>query len=438
MQNNWAKELHRVLWLLFISISLGMLFNQLWLCVAIGSLGYITWTLWQLKRIHDWLVAEDSDGKEPPETVGFWGGVCDKIYYLQKNQKKTRERLQADVQYLRDSFASLSDAVVMVNEQGLIDWFNDAAIQNFALQYPGDLGQSIVNLLRSPEFIAYYESGDYEKGIDMPCPGSEERTLWVQISRFGRGNRLLFARDITEIQKLEQMRRDFTSNVSHELRTPLTVITGYIDNFSLYTDQLPALEKPLGQMAQNARRMEYLLRDLLELSRIESMPNERHKTAVSLSRLASVVVEESKAALTEEEPRHFELDIQDDIMIFGQGPELHSALLNLVVNACKYTENGGRIAVSCWSDTEGVHFSVKDDGIGIDPLEIPRLTERFYRADKSRAINTGGTGLGLAIVKHILQRHDAELYIESALGKGSLFVCHFPLRRVVEGESLAS
>jgi two-component system phosphate regulon sensor histidine kinase PhoR len=432
VQNNWLKELHKVLWLVAFSIGLGWLMGATWRMLAVSCLLYAAWTLWQLKRIHDWLVADSSD--DPPMASGIWGEVCDKIYYLQKKQKRIRAKLEDDVAYLRDSFASLNEAVVMLNPNGTIDWCNDAAKHNLGFRYPEDQGQYLLNLLRDPKFLKFYEEKNYQEDVDIACPINRERRLLVQITQFGKGNMLLFARDVTELHKLEEMRRDFVSNVSHELRTPLTVISGYIDNFTVFIPQLPKLEKPLQQMAQHAQRMEFLLRDLLELSRLETLPHEMHKTPVSLTQLAKVVVDEAKASIPSVLHREITLHNDESIEVYGQSTELHSALLNLVINACKYTLEGGKINVRCWQDTQGAHFSVTDDGIGIDPIQIPRLTERFYRVDKSRSINTGGTGLGLAIVKRVLQRHEAHLEIVSSLGKGSTFTCHFPQHRVkIEG-----
>ena len=429
MQNNWIQELTRLFWLLAVCLAVGLLLDSVWLALAVGCLLYISWNLNQLKRVHDWLVSDTT--QDPPESVGLWGAVCDKIYYLQKEQKHTRAKLEREVAYLRDSFASLTDSAVMINSSGMIDWCNDAAIRNLGFRFPEDYGQHVLNLLRDPGFVKYYEKNEYVDGIEMPAPIDTERLLYIQITRFGKGNRLLFARDITEIHKLEEMRRDFVSNVSHELRTPLTVINGYIDNFSLFAEKEPKLKKPLKQMAQNSKRMENLLRDLLELSRLETLPNEMHKTEVSLSDLAVAVVEEAMASIAEGQTRQISVHTEGNVKIFGQPTELHSALLNLVINACKYTHNKGVIDVQCWQDAKGAHFSVNDDGVGIDPLAIPRLTERFYRVDKSRSINTGGTGLGLAIVKHILQRHEAELNISSTPGAGSCFTCHFATHRLV-------
>ena len=320
----------------------------------------------------------------------------------------------------------------MLSSRGTIDWCNDVAKRNLGLRLPYDYNQHILNLLRNPIFVEYFENDAYQSGVEVSAPMDNERMLFIQITRFGQGNRLLFARDITDLHRLEEMRRDFVSNVSHELRTPLTVITGYIDNLFMFVEQQPKLEKPLQQMAQHSKRMESLLKDLLQLSRLETLPNEMHVSEVSLTALIKIVVKEAEASLLEGQERHITLESKDDVSVYGSEVELHSALLNLVVNACKYTKNHGHIAVRCWFDHNGAYFSVTDDGVGIDPLEIPRLTERFYRVDKSRSINTGGTGLGLAIVKHILQHHDAELDISSIPSKGSCFSCHFAPYRLIK------
>ena len=428
VENNWLKELNKVLLLIIGATAIGWLIGAPWRSLALGSLLYAGWTLLQLKRIHDWLIKNTEE--DPPLGSGVWGEVCDRIYHLQKRQKRIRAKLESDIAYLRDSFASLNEAVVLLHDNSTIDWCNEAAKHSLGFRYPEDQNQYLLNLLRDPAFVKYYESNNYQDGVEIACPINRDRRLFVQITRFGKGNRMLFARDITELHKLEEMRRDFVSNVSHELRTPLTVISGYIDNFNMFVSQVPKMEKPLQQMAQHAKRMESLLRDLLELSRLETLPHEMHKTVVSLSQLSKIVVEEAKGGIPNLLHREITLTVEDDISIYGQQTELHSALLNLVVNACKYTLEGGKIEVRCWKDGNGAHFSVKDDGIGIDPIQIPRLTERFYRIDKSRSINTGGTGLGLAIVKRVLQRHEAELDITSTLGKGSTFTCHFPQHRL--------
>ena len=423
MKNNWLKELQQVLVLLLLCAAVGWIFDALLHGLLVGGGIYIIWNFYQLHRLHRWLLLDDHQ-QAPPELSGFWGAVCDKIYYLQRHQQRITHKLEADVAYLRSSFASLTDAVIMVDKNGNISWCNDAAMHNLGLRLPDDLGQHLLHLFRDPIFVQYLEAEDFSEGLEIQSPIDANRILWLQVTLFGKGNRLIFGRDITEVHKLELMRRDFVSNVSHELRTPLTVINGYIDNFHHFVEKNPAMEKPLQQMAQHAQRMENLLRDLIDLSRLETLPNEINRSPVSLSDLSHCIIDEATASLGEQR-RQISADIDEGVMVAGNSVELHSALLNLLVNACKYTPQNGKIHLRCYKDEKCAYFSVTDNGIGIDPQHIPRLTERFYRVDPSRSMNTGGTGLGLAIVKHVLLRHNGELHISSSPNKGSTFSCHF-------------
>ncbi|MCY4045192.1 MAG: phosphate regulon sensor histidine kinase PhoR [Cellvibrionales bacterium] len=430
MNKSFSIELRRFLLILVITALVGFWLNNVLICSLIGLSIYVIWTFYNIYILARWFPRLEST--PPPESIGFWGALCDELYRYQHNNESEKNKLRADVAYLRDSFASLHDAVVMVDRLGGIEWCNDAARPILGLSLDKDYGQTLTHLLREPQFIQFFDSGNYADSIKVHSLHKPNSVLRVQITRFGQGNRLVFARDITEIARLEGMRRDFVSNVSHELRTPLTVITGYIDNFHLLTEQMPALQNPLNQMAQQAERMEQLIKDLLDLSKLETKPNEVHRTPVSISDLSQVVLEEARARCRADNMhRSLALDVEQPISILGQESELHSALSNLVINACKYTEENGSIHICVGLDDQGGYFSVLDNGVGIDPTHIPRLTERFYRIDKSRSFDTGGTGLGLAIVKRILLRHDSSLEITSQLGKGSEFICRFPKHRLI-------
>ncbi len=430
MNNSFSIELRRFILIIVLALIAGFWLDRLLLCSLIGLSLYTAWSFYNIYIISRWFPVIDSS--PPPESLGFWGALCDEFYRYQHNNESEKNKLRADVAYLRDSFASLHDAVIMVDRLGLIEWCNDAALPMLGLSLDKDFGQTLTHLLREPGFIQFFDSGDYEESIKVHSLHKPNTVLRIQITTFGQGNRLIFARDITEIARLEDMRRDFVSNVSHELRTPLTVITGYIDNFQMLTDQLPQLQNPLHQMAQQAGRMEQLIKDLLDLSKLETKPNEMHRTPVNIAELSQVVLEEARARCQADGmSRTLDLDIEQPLSIFGQETELHSALSNLVVNACKYTQNDGEIKIRVGVNEEGGYFSVSDNGLGIDPSDIPRLTERFYRVDNSRSLDTGGTGLGLAIVKRVLLRHDSTLEVSSVLGKGSEFICQFPLHRLL-------
>ena len=259
----------------------------------------------------------------------------------------------------------------------------------------------------------------------MQSPSKPEISLRCEISEFGEGNRLLFFSNVTELRQLEQMRVDFIANVSHELRTPLTVISGYLENLA----EMPAvissdtMAKAIRQMREQSSRMEHLVADLMLLSRLESVSAGAFQS-VNIAALIQGILESAAVKLGQE--KNFSVLVDDDLEVLDEERELYSAFSNLVNNACKNTATGGQVSLSWRARADGgAEFCVRDNGIGIDPVHIPRLTERFYRVDKSRSIASGGTGLGLAIVKHVLLRHDAELRISSEPGEGSNFCCIF-------------
>lgn len=354
----------------------------------------------------------------------MWGQIFDAIYAMQKQASGDREQLQAIIDYLQSSFASMSDAVVMLDFHGNIEWCNDAATDLLGLRREEDVGLHLLNLLRNPSFVAYYEAEKYATPFESASPVNGDIQLSIGISFFAEGNRLLFARDVTRTHRLEQMRKDFVANVSHELRTPLTVINGYLETFSEHGGDNPRWDRAIEQMLRQSRRMHHLIQDLMLLSRLESIPQPAEKELIRMRPLMEMVREEALAAAKGE--RSITIECDDAIALKGQAGEIRSALSNLAVNAARYTSEGDNIVLRFYQDDNSAVLEVEDSGIGIEPQYIPRLTERFYRVDQSRSLDTGGTGLGLAIVKHVLLRHRAELKIYSQPGRGSTFCCVFP------------
>ncbi|MGH8310861.1 MAG: phosphate regulon sensor histidine kinase PhoR, partial [Steroidobacteraceae bacterium] len=257
---------------------------------------------------------------------------------------------------------------------------------------------------------------------------ASERYLAVQIVPYGEGQRLLLVRDVSRQMRLEAMRKDFIANASHELRSPLTVISGYLETLSQDSALDSDLQVPLAEMRRQAERMTGIIRDLLELSKLEGDDREVVGRPIDIAPLLALLRKDVLARA--EHPQEVRVRIDSRARLVGDEPEIHTAFSNLVDNAAKYTPPHGSIEMRWWTDDGGGHFSVTDTGIGIPTEHIPRLTERFYRVDAGRSRATGGSGLGLAIVKHVLQRHGATLEIESTLGEGSTFTCHFPARRV--------
>ncbi|MEP5765666.1 MAG: phosphate regulon sensor histidine kinase PhoR [Halieaceae bacterium] len=417
----WWREVFLVGVIYLLAFLLGGLLQNYLLPLFIASVFLLGYWLRQLLRVANWMRRAD---REPPEASGIWGEIFDRIYYLQRQDREERDRLQTTVSYLRDSFAALKNATVLIDPSDNIEWCNSAAETLLGLEYPRDRGQAILNLLRLPDFHAYFTGEVYDKPLLIEGPRNAEVRLLVEVTPFGKGSHLLFARDVTREERMEEMRRDFVANVSHELRTPLTVITGYLLTLmeSGMADDAK-LARPLQQMQQHAQRMENLLRDLLWLSRLESVePDSESLAQVNVLELLQEVRGE---ALGLEPEREISIAAAPELGLRGNYQYLHSAVSNLVFNALKYSE--GPIALEASADEAQLQLSVMDQGKGIDEMHLPRLTERFYRVEQSRSQATGGTGLGLAIVKHVMAAHGGHLEISSRLGKGSTFRCIFPV-----------
>ncbi len=416
----WRRELLRAILITVAAAIVGSIFSASLEGALFGLvLVLLVWAV-HLYRIQAWLLSPNID---PPEGWGIWGHLSDNIYALQRRNREAQWRLESALDYLQDSLASMRDGWMIIDPRGNIAWSNHSARGLLGVRFPEDRGQPLVNLVRNPQFTEYFSEGDYQQPLRIDQGGDVETRLQFEISLFGLGDRLVLVRDVTDQYNLEVMRRDFVGNVSHELRTPLTVIKGYIDNLeAMPLNDAEILRRPLSQMATQTVRMENLIKDLLWLSRIESFEGQVKSNQVDMVALIDEVVDGIKSAFP---GQGIETSIQTSESILGDREELLSALSNLVVNACKYGASQRAIAVKWTSEEDSLVFSVQDFGSGIDAALIPRLTERFFRVEKSRAQQTGGTGLGLAIVKHVALSHQADLSITSELGRGSTFSLRF-------------
>ena len=420
VSGSWLAEVRRLFLVMFAGGLVGWVIGYPYVMVAVALFLLCCFWLRQMWKIRRWLSEPE---EEPPESHGIWGVIYDRIYALQRENREARSQLQSSLDYLQDSFASMREGVVMLSEAGAIEWSNSSAERLLGLKYPTDRGQPLLNLVRFPEFHQYFLAGQFNETLQIVVPGDQEQVLQVEITPFGEGDKLVFVRDVTSIARLERMRRDFVGNVSHELRTPLTVIMGYIDTLlSTGVGSKAPMEKPLQQMQQQSRRMENLLKDLLWLSRIESVVAQEKLDQIDIAGLVEKLRDEMQENHSE---RSIVLQLDTRHKVLGDYRELDSAISNLINNAIKYSAEDTPVIIG-WREGEGEYLlSVIDQGIGIDSQHIPRLTERFYRVDGSRNAKTGGTGLGLAIVKHVVAAHDADLRISSQVDKGSTFTIAF-------------
>lgn len=406
----------------------GFALGLFWPLVAVALALHVGWSLFQLDRLLTWL--RDFDAREPPETGGAWGQVFDELWHLRRQQRVRVRRLDKNLRRVERSVQNLSDGLVIIARTGEIQWWNDAA-QSMLQLLPSDTGQALTNLVRDPAFGSWFHLNREHSQCEYVHPRTG-RSLQFINNRHAAGNRLLMVRDVTRVKKLEQMRQDFVANASHELRTPLTVLQGYLESFADFPETVPErMRRALSQMLNQTRRMNNLVNDLLLLTRLDSVESQGStQHTVHVAELLRRVVDDGRE-LSGEKGQTIELDIQSSGALLGNEDELRSAFSNLVFNAVNYTPEQGQIRVTWRTDSTGAFLEVADNGVGIESRHIPRLTERFYRADPSRSSETGGTGLGLAIVKHALAHHDGRLDIQSEVGQGSQFTCRFPRSRLV-------
>jgi two-component system phosphate regulon sensor histidine kinase PhoR len=420
-------EIQRLALFLAFSLLLGWLLAMPLQALMLGCVLYGLFLLRQMQRFYVWLAKHSAD--VPPSSSGVWGDISDALYRMRKAQEQQQQDLIKQLTRMQDSTAALKDGVVLLDNRGQIEFWNDAAGVLLGLRRKVDENQILTNLLRDPLFVDYYRSAGYVEPFVIHSPINSEAFLEIQINVFGDNEKLMVVRDVTRLQKLEKVRSEFVANVSHELRTPLTVLKGYLETLIDQREQLdPRWGKALEHMQQQAARMQNLIDDLTLLSRLESRNSASLRSKVCITALAERVANDAQQLF----PRHvIHLDGQQ-LDLEGNETELHSAFSNLVTNALRYSPEGSSVFLRWGIDAQGAYFAVVDQGPGIAAVHLSRLTERFYRIDGGRGRADGGTGLGLAIVKHALARHDALLEIKSTLGKGSEFTCRFPAVLIVK------
>lgn len=430
MFSDWYSALKRLALLFTGLLFLGWLVGYPALVMLGGTLTYLLYHLRQLRRLYNWLKENDlGTPLPPPEGRGIWGYVFDGIYLLQRREREAQLHFRSIIEKAQESTTALEVAIIMLNAKSGLEWWNPAAERLLGLQYPKDRKQAITNLVREPVFIEYFNRSHYATPLKLTSPVDPDMMLEFQITNFGAGERLMLIRDISQLHRLEMMRKDFVGNVSHELRTPITVITGYLETMMDDRANLPQRwSRPIEQMAQQSQRMENIIRDLLTLSQLETRAASRQQTTVQLHSLLSDIKQDAEQ-VHHDKHQTFTLTCDPRIYIRGNISELYSAMSNLVLNAAKYTQANGAIKLTATLE-QTLRVSISDNGPGIGAQHLPRLTERFYRVDESRSTDTGGTGLGLAIVKHVLARHEGKLEIKSQVDKGSEFTCVFPKERV--------
>jgi two-component system phosphate regulon sensor histidine kinase PhoR len=403
------------------------------LLLSLMLLALLLHHLRNLSMLYHWL--QHPQLQTLPTGSGAWEYLSSHMLRLLKRQQRNEVRLTEALSRFQLAGEALPDAVVVLDDGGRIEWCNPKAEEYLGLDNERDRGQQVTYILRQPQFVEYLFSGYAGEPLVLRMPGAGgERVLALQQVPYGDSRKLILGRDITRWERLETMRRDFVSNVSHELRTPLTVVGGFLEMLDDTETPDPEMAKrSIKLMRQQTRRMTRLIEDLLTLSRLESTQNPLREEDVNVPEMLRALHQDAQALSAGRHRLRLELDSTG--WLRGNTDELSSAFGNLIGNAVRYTAEGGEIELR-WELRDGyLVFSVRDTGIGIEPQHIDRLTERFYRVDRSRSRETGGTGLGLAIVKHVLNRHQARLDIQSSPGNGSTFSVVFPDTRRLPGKS---
>jgi len=395
--------------------------------------------LWRGQKISNWL--RHNTVQEPPLLGGLWGDLIDRLRRILNDQKKQTESHQKRLLDFLSAIQASPNGVVLLDPEGRIEWCNQTAAHHLGFDTKRDVMQHVVHLVRDPVFKKYYlqETHDGEVIIEGRSSSlSYSVKLSVQFHHYGQGKELMLTRDVTALVLADAMRRDFVANVSHEIRTPLTVLSGFIETLQTLDLKPEDRVKFLDLMSTQASRMQGLVNDLLTLSQLEGSPLPLMTEQFMLSELMGAAEAEAKGLSVANSvegrlTQTLRFEMSQEWRLIGSRHEIYSAVTNLINNAVRYTPQDG--TVTCiWAQLpdQRLKFSVQDTGPGIAPEHLPRLTERFYRVDRSRSRESGGTGLGLAITKHVMQRHGGELRIESELGKGSKFSLIFPESRTLE------
>ncbi len=436
MRRGLETEIQVISLLSLLALIIGLANDFLVYTMLIVFFLYLIWVFINFLKVYRWI---ETDCKlAPPDVTGIPADMANSLYRMQQRNIRTDRRRKNLSDRVGQVTSALPDAIATLSSERVLQWWNPSAIKILGFKN-SDKGQSIVNIVRDPRFIAFIEKPDISTQLELKAAHDQSRTVIFSATTFGEGEIILVARDITRLKHLEQMRQDFLANISHELRTPLTVLSGYTETLMDNTKSVPnTWVKALSQIQEQTNRMIYLADDLVMLSQLESTTVPVPKTPIDLEKLLLQVHNDAKIIsenIFPGKPNIISLDLEQNIQLTGDQKELYSAFSNLVLNAIKHNPIGTSIDIRAYNADNSVVVEISDDGCGIDSQHISRLTERFYRVDQSRSTETGGTGLGLAIVKHVLIRHSGVLKIKSKVREGTSFQCKFSEKHHLSSKS---
>lgn len=424
------KFLFGIVLLLGTGALVGWLYDRWMLGLLVAALLVLAWLVRQLLSFERALRTGDFDNFRVGE--GIWEQIFSRFQFERSRAARRKTAYRQLLKEVRKSTNAMPDAAVILDANNDIVSCNKAAKDMVGLKRRKDRGQRIDNILRDPALAKLVNSNDFDRSVEIASPTSEGVWLNCRVVPYGAEQKLLLLRDVTERIRLGKMRRDFVANASHELRSPLTVINGYLDALADDSDVPDQWDRPIAQMRSQGLRMNQILNEMLELSRLESSGAAKLDESVDIGAMLQTVADDfhhtSDAAA-------INVVVESNAALLGNREEVESVVINLLANAVRHTPADGSVTLTWRSSDSGAELVVSDTGEGIDEQHIPRLTERFFRVDRGRSRGEGGIGLGLAIVKHVLMRHDAELNVSSEAGVGSEFHCVFPKNRVQPEQS---
>ena len=420
MRLGMQNEIWRIIAISLFSLIFGISLEQPLMALLVGGVLYILWVSRTISRLFKWV--DIGMRGVPPDMDGVWGEFADTLNRQRRRHRGTQEKMRRAINRAKRVTEAVDDAVIVLRRDRTIDWWNSAGKKLLGLR-SSDRGVAITNLIRDPNFVAYINSEQFEPSSGLPSLRHNGRLLEFSAVLFGDSEIVVVISDITQINELEKVRKEFVGNISHELRTPLTVMRGYVETLSDLKGNSAMANKAYQEMSNQIDRMKDLADDIILLSKLES-DRQLPQQPINLHKLLSEILLEAEQISGGK--HRLTLEGESEIEIKADTKLVRSALGNIVFNAVLHNPQGADISIAISETSQQIEVAIKDTGVGIDPDEIPRLTERFYRGDSSRNSKTGGSGLGLAIVKHALTKCGATLEIKSRLGQGALFICIFP------------
>jgi two-component system phosphate regulon sensor histidine kinase PhoR len=414
------NEIWRIVAISLFSLIFGISLGQPLMALVAGGALYILWASRTISRLFKWV--DIGMRGVPPDMDGVWGEFADTLNRQRRRHRGTQEKMRRAINRAKRVTEAVDDAVIVLRKDRTIDWWNSVGKKYLGLR-SSDRGVAITNLIRDPDFVTYINSKQFESLSKLPSSIHNGRLLEFSAVMFGENEIVLVISDITQINELEKVRKEFVGNISHELRTPLTVMRGYVETLSDLKGNSAMANKAYQEMSNQIDRMKDLADDIILLSKLES-DHQLSEKSIELKPLISEIIAQAEHLSAGKHKITMDCDSLTEVK--ADSKLLLSALGNIVFNAVLHNPQGADIGIDVSENKTHIEVAIKDSGVGIDVDEIPRLTERFYRGDSSRNSKTGGSGLGLAIVKHALTKCGATLEIKSRLGEGALFTCIFP------------